>query len=85
MEHNSKKCIVIGEITTDKMVIVLNKIDQLSPDPTTRTKEIETAKTKLSKVFQQTKFKNAPFVAVAAAPHEKKDNNNASSEVTILP
>jgi selenocysteine-specific elongation factor len=65
IQTQTAECIVIGEITTDKMIIVLNKVDMLPPED--RESKIEKMTNKIRKVFSATKFSDAPIVLTSAA------------------
>lgn len=62
-----EKGLVIGEITTDKMIVVLNKCD-LFPEAT-RATQIEKMKAGLKKTLDTTRFANCPMVEVSANPN----------------
>ena len=65
IQTQTAECIVIGEITTDKLIIVLNKCDLLPAEE----RELRIAKmtNKLRKVFATTKFATSPIIATSAA------------------
>ena len=65
IQTQTAECIVIGEITTDKLIIVLNKCDLL-PEAE-REAKIERMKRRLLKVFNKTKFANCSIIATSAA------------------
>jgi selenocysteine-specific elongation factor len=65
IQTQTAECIVIGEITTDKLIIVLNKIDSLPEED--RDNRIEKMTNRIRKIFASTKFANAPIIATAAA------------------
>ena len=65
IQTQTAECIVIGEITTDKLVIVLNKVDLLPADE--REARIDRMTNRLRKVFAKTKFANFPIIATSAA------------------
>ena len=65
IQTQTAECIVIGEITTDKLIIVLNKCDLL-PEAE-RDLRIEKMTNKLRKIFATTKFANSPIIATSAA------------------
>ena len=65
IQTQTAECIVIGEITTDKLIIVLNKCDLLPESE--REAKIERMKGRLLKVFNKTKFANCPIIATSAA------------------
>lgn len=65
IQTQTAESIVIGEITTDKMIIVLNKIDTIPIEE--REAKLEKMKKRLGRVFAATKFANAPMIGTAAA------------------
>lgn len=62
IQTQTAECMVIGEITTDKAIFVLNKID-LIPE-TERSSRIRSIKANLEKTLSRTRFKNAPIVVM---------------------
>lgn len=56
------QCLVIGEITSDKLIVVLNKVDALGPDSPERSKAVDKAKAKIAKALAATRFADAPMV-----------------------
>ena len=65
IQTQTAECIVIGEITTDKLIVVLNKVDMLPEDE--RDVRIQRISNRIRRVFAATKFADAPIVATAAA------------------
>ena len=65
IQTQTAECIVVGEITTDKLIIVLNKCDLL-PEAE-RDLRIEKMTNKIRKIFATTKFANSPIIATSAA------------------
>ena len=65
IQTQTAECIVLGEITTDKMIVILNKVDMI-PDDEKETK-IEKVKKRIQKVLSGTKFPNAPIVLTSAS------------------
>ncbi|XP_064649469.1 selenocysteine-specific elongation factor-like isoform X2 [Lineus longissimus] len=66
MQTQTAECLVIGEITCDKMIVVLNKVDML-PEAK-RAAAIEKMSKRLLKTLETTRFVNSPIVSVAARP-----------------
>lgn len=64
MQTQTAECLVIGEITCDKMLVVLNKIDLIEPEK--RKSAVEKMKKKISMTLKTTKFKDCCIVAVSA-------------------
>lgn len=66
LQTQTAECLVVGELLTDKMLVVLNKIDLLPSE--TRDIKILKMKKKISNTLGSTRFANAPIVAVSACP-----------------
>ncbi|CAG5129923.1 unnamed protein product [Candidula unifasciata] len=66
MQTQTAECLVIGEITCSKMIVVLNKLDMISPDK--QSSAVDKLKKRMWKTLETTKFANCPIVAVAAKP-----------------
>jgi len=66
MQTQTAECLIIGEITCDKMIIVLNKVDLFPPEK--REAAVEKLKKKLRATLKSTKFHDAEIVAAAAKP-----------------
>lgn len=64
IQAQTAECMVIGEITTDKVILVLNKID-LIPEAE-REKRIPEIVNNIKKTISKTKFKNAPIVGTGS-------------------
>lgn len=63
IQTQTAECMVIGEITTDKAIFVLNKIDLL-PEAE-REERIKVITANLQKTLMRTRFKNAPIVCLS--------------------
>ncbi|KAM5279840.1 selenocysteine-specific elongation factor isoform 3-T3 [Ctenodactylus gundi] len=66
MQTQSAECLVIGQIACQKLVVVLNKIDLLPEDK--RQAAIDKMTKKMQKTLENTKFRGAPIIPVAAKP-----------------
>lgn len=66
MQAQTAECLVVGEIATDKLLVVLNKVDLLPQH--NRDKVIAKAQKMLLQTFAHTKFRRPPMVAVSAKP-----------------
>uniref|UniRef100_A0A224YYR3 Selenocysteine-specific elongation factor n=1 Tax=Rhipicephalus zambeziensis TaxID=60191 RepID=A0A224YYR3_9ACAR len=66
IQTQTAECLVLGEITCDHMLLVLNKIDLL-PEAD-RDKQIDKMTKRLKKTLEKTKFAEAAVVPVAANP-----------------
>ena len=64
IQAQTAECIVIGEITTNKVIFALNKID-LIPE-SERAERVKTATASLQKALARTHFKNAPIIPISA-------------------
>lgn len=71
IQTQTAECLVIGEITCSKMIVVLNKIDSVPADK--RNKTIEKMTKKMKSTLSATIFKDAPIVAVSAKPAEDEN------------
>lgn len=76
IQTQTAECIVIAEITTDNMIIVLNKVDTI-PEAE-RPAKIERVSNRIRKVFAATKFAGIPIVATSAAVGGEKSTGTAS-------
>ena len=66
IQTQTAECLVVGEICTEKMVVVLNKVDLL-PEAS-REAGIAKATARVRKALAATRFAAAPILALAAAP-----------------
>ncbi|CAI5687943.1 unnamed protein product [Oreochromis niloticus] len=66
VQTQTAECLLIGELTCPRMVVVLNKIDLLPPNK--RQSAIEKMTKRLHKTLENTRFKDCPVIAVAAKP-----------------
>lgn len=69
IQTQTAECLVIGEITCDTMLVVINKVDLLPKEK--REQAVEKMKKKLRMALSKTKFSNCEMVAVAAKPDEE--------------
>lgn len=65
IQTQTAECIVIAEITTDVLVVALNKIDMLPVDE--REERIEKMKKKIHKALSSSKFANCVIIPISAA------------------
>ncbi|XP_078399242.1 selenocysteine-specific elongation factor isoform X1 [Cetorhinus maximus] len=66
MQTQSAECLVIGEITCPRMVVILNKIDLL-PEAKKQA-AIDRMTKKMQKTLENTRFNGCPIIPVAAKP-----------------
>ena len=66
MQTQTAECLIIGEMTCDNMIIVINKIDLLPSEK--REAAVEKLKKKMRATLKSTKFCDAEIVPVAANP-----------------
>ncbi|XP_065790107.1 selenocysteine-specific elongation factor isoform X1 [Muntiacus reevesi] len=66
MQTQSAECLVIGQIACQKLVVVLNKTDLLPEGK--RQAAIDRMTRKMQKTLENTKFRGAPVIPVAAKP-----------------
>jgi selenocysteine-specific elongation factor len=67
IQTQTAECLVVGEITTDRLIVALNKIDSLG-EGAVRDEKVEKIKGKLINVFSKTKFKGCAMLPVSARP-----------------
>lgn len=66
IQTQTAECLLIGELTCPRMVVILNKIDLLPANK--RQSAIEKMTKRLHKTLENTSFKDCPVIAVAAKP-----------------
>lgn len=66
IQTQTAECLLIGELTCHRMVIILNKIDLLPENK--RQSAVEKMAKRLHKTLENTRFKDCPVIAVAAKP-----------------
>ncbi|KAM4613046.1 selenocysteine-specific elongation factor [Polymixia lowei] len=66
VQTQTAECLLIGELTCPRMVVILNKTDLLPPNK--RQSAIEKMTKRLHKTLERTRFKECPVIAVAAKP-----------------
>ncbi|KAI1289415.1 Selenocysteine-specific elongation factor [Halotydeus destructor] len=66
IQTQTAECLVIGEITCDQMVVVLNKVDLLAQNE--RDNLIKKMTLRISKTLATTKFKECKIIPLAADP-----------------
>ncbi|KAM7125828.1 selenocysteine-specific elongation factor isoform 4-T4 [Molossus nigricans] len=66
MQTQSAECLVIGQIACQKLIVVLNKMDLLAEGK--RQAAIDKMTKKMQKTLENTKFRGAPIIPVAAKP-----------------
>jgi selenocysteine-specific elongation factor len=66
VQTQTAECLVVGEICTERLVVVLNKTDLL-PEAT-RAAAVDRAAARVRKALAGTRFAAAPVLALAAAP-----------------
>ncbi len=82
IQAQTAECIIIGEITTDNLIIVLNKVDSLPLDE--REARLDKVSDEIRKVFVTTKFKDAPIILTAACiGGEKAASAKGEENVTL--
>lgn len=67
IQTQTAECLVIGEITCDKMIVALNKVDLVPEDK--RQISIEKMSKRIGKTLEKTRFSSAPIVPVTAHPN----------------
>lgn len=66
VQTQTAECLLIGELTCRRMVVILNKIDLLPENK--RQSAVEKMTKRLHKTLENTRFKDCPVIAVAAKP-----------------
>lgn len=66
VQTQTAECLLIGELTCPRMVVILNKIDLLPQDK--RQSAVDKMTKRLHKTLENTRFKDCPVIAVAAKP-----------------
>ncbi|XP_077977999.1 selenocysteine-specific elongation factor-like [Glandiceps talaboti] len=66
VQTQTAECLVIGEITCQKMVVVLNKVDLLPPEK--KKQQIEKMTKRMLKTLENTRFADSVVIPVAAKP-----------------
>ncbi|CAG2193199.1 EEFSEC [Mytilus edulis] len=82
MQTQTAECLVIGEITCPKMIVVLNKVDLLPPDK--KEAMIEKMKKRMQKTMESTKFAGCPIIPVAAKPGGPEGGDSDAIGLTDL-
>nr|BCL66109.1 eukaryotic elongation factor [Volvox africanus] len=73
LQTQTAECLVVGEVATSRMVVALNKIDQLYPVDD-REKAVRRAIKRLGQTFAMTKFAGVNMVPVSAKPDSKAES-----------
>ena len=66
VQTQTAECLVVGEILTEQLVVVLNKVDLL--EESGREAALRRLRERLSRTFERTRFRGCPMVEVAARP-----------------
>jgi len=66
VQTQTAECLVVGEITSDRMVVVINKIDVF--EESVREEKVRALAEKLGNTFNKTKFKGCAMLPVSARP-----------------
>ncbi|KAK7870360.1 hypothetical protein R5R35_000535 [Gryllus longicercus] len=82
MQTQTAECLVIGEITCKKMVVVLNKTDLLPPAQ--RSYLIEKMSKKMKMTLKNTVFRDCPIVSIAANPGGSDSPSNGPEGINDL-
>ena len=77
IQTQTAECLVIGEITNESLIVVLNKLDVLPLE--TREADLERMRGRIQKTLSTTKFADAPMVGVAARPGGNPDDAAAAA------
>ncbi|ESO86354.1 hypothetical protein LOTGIDRAFT_220667 [Lottia gigantea] len=82
MQTQTAECLIIGEILCEKMIVVLNKTDMLSPDKKDAT--IEKMKKRMLKTLEGTRFAGCSIVCTAAKPGGPESGDASSIGIEEL-
>ncbi|CAB4054742.1 selB [Lepeophtheirus salmonis] len=82
IQTQTAECLVIGEITCDTLIVVLNKIDTIASEK--RSSSIDKMTKRLRLTLQNTKFKDASIVPVSAFPGENEPPLGISDLIETL-
>mmetsp|Transcript_26113 Transcript_26113/g.85801 ORF Transcript_26113/g.85801 Transcript_26113/m.85801 type:complete len:561 (+) Transcript_26113:30-1712(+) len=66
IQTQTAECLVVGELTTENLIVVLNKVDMLPAD--SREKAMAKMVKRLENTFRATRFPNVKMVPVSARP-----------------
>ena len=66
VQTQTAECLVVGEITTDRLVVAINKIDAF--EESVRDEKVGKLTAKLANVLSKTKFKGCAMLPVSARP-----------------
>uniref|UniRef100_A0A8W7Q0C6 Selenocysteine-specific elongation factor n=1 Tax=Anopheles coluzzii TaxID=1518534 RepID=A0A8W7Q0C6_ANOCL len=69
IQPQTAECLLIGELTCRKMIVVLNKVDALQ-DPAQRTKTLDRLRKGIAGVLSKMSFDASPIVAISASTGE---------------
>uniref|UniRef100_A0A182KHJ0 Selenocysteine-specific elongation factor n=1 Tax=Anopheles christyi TaxID=43041 RepID=A0A182KHJ0_9DIPT len=69
IQPQTAECLIIGELTCRKMMVVLNKLDALR-DPAQRTKTLDRLRKGIAGVLSKMSFDESPIVAISASTGE---------------
>ena len=85
IQTQTAECLIIGELTCEKLLVVLNKTDLIPADK--REEKIARVRKKISLTLSKTKFKDAQIVSCSAAEKEGVENliSIISNSVVIGP
>ncbi|KAG2430703.1 hypothetical protein HYH02_013699 [Chlamydomonas schloesseri] len=72
LQTQTAECLVVGEVATSRMVVALNKVDQLQPEEE-RPKLVRRAVKRLGQTFAMTKFTGVTMIPVSAKPGSQAD------------
>eukprot|EP01038_Epipyxis_sp_PR26KG_P008963 gene8963-12085_t len=82
IQTQTAECIVIGEITTDNLIIVMNKIDLIPLEE--REAKLSKMTKRIKKVLSTTKFHNAPMIYISAVVGGEKVASISSNNTNLL-
>uniref|UniRef100_A0A0X3NK56 Selenocysteine-specific elongation factor n=4 Tax=Schistocephalus solidus TaxID=70667 RepID=A0A0X3NK56_SCHSO len=81
-QTQTAECLIIGELTCEVLLVVLNKVDLL--EPSTREEKIAKMKSRIIKTLAKTRFSGAPIVAVSAIATQQAADGPHSTDMANL-
>ncbi|CAM5999690.1 unnamed protein product [Sphagnum balticum] len=81
IQTQTAECLVIGEMTCDKMIVVLNKCDLIPLDK--REVTIEKMSKRILKTLEKTKFASSKIIPVAAKPDSDEQSQPIGLKVLL--
>ncbi|KAL7057210.1 hypothetical protein AAHC03_019383 [Spirometra sp. Aus1] len=81
-QTQTAECLIIGELTCEVLLVVLSKVDLL--EPSTREEKIAKMKSRITKTLANTRFADAPIVAVSAIAQQTADGPHSTDMTNLI-